>query len=358
MTTRFGGTRREIAALRLSALGIAAPASAPVPGEVPRSLLAMQAQDYAGALWSIGLRSPGATLVGVEQAHERGDFVRSWPMRGTLHFTAPDDLGVLLSLTGERMVRSAEGRRRDLGLTPADFARAEEVARELLSGGRHATRADLLLAFDAAGVSPEGQRGAHTIGQLAQTGVIVLCGQKDYALLDEWAAARPLDRATALAEVTRRYFESHGPATVQDFAWWSSLTLTDARAGLAAVQAHLVELERDGTTYYHRPGLEPAPGAVHLLPGFDEYVLGYTDRTAQLAREHWTTIVPGGNGMFLSTIVVGGEVVGTWRRDRTPKKVTVTLQPFAALTAATLRGVRRELSRYSDFVELPVTLAE
>jgi hypothetical protein len=355
-TSAFSANRRTLAALRLSALGIATP-SAAEPADAVRASLALQAQDYPGALWAIGLRTPGVTLAGVEAAHEGGAFVRSWPMRGTLHMVAPDDLGWMLSLTGERMVRSAAGRHRQLELSDADFASAATIARDLLVGGAHATRAEMLAAFDAGGVSTAGQRGVHLLGRLSYTGQIVLSGQKRYALLADWARhPRSLTRDEALRELALRYFTGHGPATVQDLAWWAGVTLTDARAGLAAARDELVELEVDGTTYLHRPGLEPAESGVHMLPGFDEYVLGYTDRSAQLAPEHMNTIVPGSNGMFLATIVVDGEIVGTWKKHPSAKRMRVTLEPFGSLSAGAVRAIRKALIRYGEFLEQPVEL--
>ncbi|MEO8262021.1 MAG: winged helix DNA-binding domain-containing protein [Pseudolysinimonas sp.] len=351
-------SRTDLAALRLSALGIAT-ADAPAPVDAVRRLLAMQAQDFPGAMWSVGLRVPGSTAESVEAAHAAGDIVRSWPMRGTLHLVAAEDLGWMLGLTGKRMVRAAEGRRRQLGLTPDDFVRAEEVARRELSGGRHASRADLFAAFDAAGMSTAGQRGVHALGQLAQTSVLVQSGRERWALLEEWVREpRRLEPDEALREFALRYMLGHGPATARDFAWWSSLTLTDARAGVAAAAAELDAVEVDGETYYLRPGLEPAARGVHLLPGFDEFVLGYTDRTPQLPPQHWQTIVPGGNGMFLSTIVVDGQVVGTWRRQKTTKKeITLALFPFSELSPTTLRAATRRLRRYAEFLQIEVRFA-
>jgi hypothetical protein len=347
-------SRARLAGLRLSALGIAA-ADAPTPVDAVRRLLAMQAQDFAGALWSVGLRVPDATAASVEAAHTSGAIVRSWPMRGTLHLVAADDLGWMLSLTGARMVRAAEGRRRGLGLEAADFVLAEHLVRGLLDGGRHASRADLLAAFRAGGIATDGQRGVHTLSQLAQTGVLVQSGRDVWTLLEEWVPSpRMLGPDEALREFALRYMLGHGPATARDLAWWSSLTLTDARAGLAAARDELDTLEVDGETYYLRPGLEPAPEAVHLLPGFDEFVLGYTDRTAQLAPEYFLAIVPGGNGVFHPTIVVDGQVVGTWRRE----KGTLRLSPFGSLSATTLRAIRKRVDRYSAFLGTTVTLAE
>jgi hypothetical protein len=347
-------SRDRLTALRLSALGIAA-ADAPTPVDAVRGLLAMQAQDFAGALWSVGLRVPDATAASVEAAHTSGAIVRSWPMRGTLHLVAAEDLGWMLSLTGSRMVRAAEGRRRGLGLEAADFVLAEDIVRGLLGGGAHTSRAELLAALRAGGLPTDGQRGVHTLGQLAQTGVLVQSGRDVWTLLEEWIPApRVLAPEEALREFALRYMLGHGPATARDLAWWSSLTLTDARAGLAAAGAELETLEVDGQTYYLRPGLEPAPRAAHLLPGFDEFVLGYTDRTAQLAPEHFTTIVPGGNGVFHPTIVVDGQVAGTWKREKT----RLRLIPFGTLSATTLRAIRRRVERYSGFLGTELALAD
>jgi hypothetical protein len=355
--TPFGPARRRLTALRLSALGIADP-MAPTPEAVVRNALATQAQDYLGTLWAVGLRTPDASAADVESAHEAGRFVRSWPMRGTLHFVAAEDLGWMLGLTAARMLQTAAGTRRRIGLTDADYARAEGVARELLAGDRKATRAELHAAFEAAGVSTEGQRGVHILGQLAQLGILVLAARDSWALLDEWVPSpRRLDREEALREFALRYFISHGPATVKDFSWWSSLTMADARAGLASARESLDELELDGTTYYLRPDLEPAERAVHLLPGFDEYLLGYGDRSAPLAGTHANTVVPGGNGLFMPTIVIDGEVVGIWKRERRSKRIVVTLSPLQPLTGVAMRGIKKRIARYAEFLGTEVELA-
>jgi len=357
MASPFSPARRRLTGLRLSALGIDAPAASS-PEEAVRNACAMQAQDFLGALWSVGLRTPGSTAAGVEAAHSAGGFVRSWPMRGTLHFLAGEDLGWMLGLTAARMLQSAAGRRRQLGITDDDYERAEAVARDRLGGGARAKRSELLAEFETAGVSTEGQRGVHILGQLAQLGILVLAARDSWVLLDEWVTApRRLDREEGLRELALRYFTSHGPATVKDFSWWSSLTLTDARAGLAAAREQLDELELEGLTYFLRPDLEPAGRDVHLLPGFDEYLLGYADRSAPLAAEHANAVVPGGNGLFMPTVVVDGEVVGIWKRERGSKRTRVTLAPLRAITAGTERSVRKKLVRYGEFLETEVELA-
>jgi hypothetical protein len=359
----FTPARRQLTALRLAALGIAEPrASSPV--EAVRHLLALQAQDYSGALWSIGLRTPGATASSAEAAHLEGDVVRSWPFRSTLHFVAAEDLGWMLSLTADREHAKAAGRYRELELEPADFDRAERIARDRLHGGARLERRELIAALAEGGLDVEGQRGAHLLGRLAQSGVAVLCGQNTWTLLDDHVRdPRRLERGEALSELARRYLAARGPATDRDLAWWSGLTLTDARAAIAGVDEEFDRLEVDGVTYRMRPGLDAEAAAVrtdavHLLPGFDEYVLGYTDRSAALADRPLSDIVPGGNGMFLSTIVVGGEIVGTWRRTVRAKGVEVLAQPWTALTASARRGFARAAARYAEYLGLPLTLAD
>lgn len=347
--------RRTLTGLRLAAQGIARPATDD-PVAVTRSLLALQAQDYLGVLWSLGLRTR-ATEAEVEAAHASGALVRSWPLRGTLHLVAAEDLGWMLSLTGERTVRAGAGRHRQLGLDETDFARVAAIARDRLTGGGRADRDELLAAFREGGVGTDGQRGAHLLGRLAHTGLVVLSGRTEYALLDEHVPApRVLDPDAAADELALRYFTGHGPATVRDLAWWSGLPLTLVRAATARVRDRLAAIEVDGVEYLLRPGLEPDGDGVHALPGFDEYLLGYADRSAALPPEHADTIVPGGNGMFLPTLVVRGEVVGTWRRDRGRRVVRAAVAPFAPLTAVAERGFGVAMRRYGRFAGCEVVV--
>jgi hypothetical protein len=363
MTRSYGANRRELATLRLSVQRIGAPSES--PAAAVRHSLAVQAQDFAGAKWSVGLRSRNGTDVAVEAALDACEIVRSWPMRGTLHFTAPDDLGWMLALTSARTIRSSAGRHRQLELTEHDCATARDAAVAALNGGRALSRDDLLAVFEAAGVSTAGQRGIHLINRLALWGVIVFgplqpgiggkAKKQTFALLEEWLREpRVLESDEALGEFALRYFSGHGPATVRDFAWWSSLTLADARAGLAVARPSLDELDIDGTQYFLPRDATAAAPAVHALPGFDEYLLGYQDRSAALAPEHSELVVPGKNGLFLPTIVVDGEIVGTWRRTVSAKGVAVEPLPFDGLSSADAAGFERAVEAYAAFLDAPL----
>lgn len=351
-------TRRELTGLRLAAQRIASPPASSVADTV-RWMLALQAQDLPGARWSVGLRTPGTTDADVRAALAAGEIVRSWPLRGTLHLVAPEDLGWMLELTRPRQRPWAATRRRDLGITDDELARAVDTARRVLEGGR-VLRRDLLLAeFERAGIPTSSQRGYHLLWNLAHEGVTVFGppdgDQPTFVLFDEWITVhRQLEPDEALGEFALRYARSHGPVTDRDFAWWSSLTLTQARRGLDI--AGLPFIEREGVRYFHAPGLGPAPSAVHLLPGFDEFLLGYQDRSAPLAAEHSARIVPGNNGVFRPTIVVNGIVVGTWRRTASATRVTVEFESFADLADRPRARATQVAERYGRFLGVPATI--
>ena len=359
-----------LAARRLVNQQIAA-TSCTTPAEVVARLLALQAQDYLGALWSIGLRLPGSSEASIEQALDDRSLVRTWPLRGTLHIVAAPDVAWLLELLAPRRLAQLAGRRKQLGIDESTLARSRLVCREALAGGKQLERGAMFATLEAAGISTAGQRGIHILGHLAQEGLLCLGArsgkQFTFTLLDEWVPhARSLPRDEALAELARRYFAGHGPASVQDLAWWAGLTLGDARKATAAAVPHLVQETIDGVVYWQAP---PPPSAaptgrpdslddaVHLLPGFDEYLLGYTDRRAVLDPQHAPLTHPGANGVLFPVVVISGQVCGVWKREIKKKAVAVTFTSFAPLTAAQKEAVAMEAQRYGQFLELPVTIA-
>lgn len=326
------------------------------PADVVRWMLAMQGQDLAGAKWSVGLRAPGSTLADVDASLADGTVIRSWPMRGTLHLVAAADIGWMLELTAGRTLQSMARRYRELDLDDETFEQAREVAIGALQGGRALPRAELFAHFEKAGIATTGQRAPHLLGRLHLTRTLCLGPMhgvhQAVVLMDEWVPnPRRMERDEALGEFVRRYFSSHGPATIRDFIWWTKLLVRDANVGLEMARDQLEELVIDGTSYWMAPGLpDRASSAVHLLPGFDEYLLGYQDRSAVLAAQYAQAIVPGNNGMFQPTIVSAGRVVGTWRRKSAPGHVTVTPIPFEPLTEAHMTRLMSAAAGYGRFL--------
>jgi len=351
--------------MRVAAQLIEDPAPS-TPHGVVSHLLAMQAQDYAGALWAIGLRLPDSTQPDVERAIAQREIVRTWPMRGTLHFVAAEDVHWLLPLLTPRILAGAAGRETQLELDAATFAASRELFTAALSGGRLITRPDAMEMLESAGISTTGQRGYHILWRLAQEGLIVLGPmaerQQTFALLDEWVtpSRSALDpgapREELLAHLARRYFTGHGPATLADLARWAGIPKRDARAALEAISDTLESADHDGERYFFAPGLAGAassrhPGGAHLLPGFDEYMLGYTGRSHQLGEhlaEYGSRVAS--NGMFAPTVVIDGRAVGVWKRTLTARRVTFALTEFRSLSAAERVAVEAEQATYARFV--------
>ncbi|MGJ7439435.1 winged helix DNA-binding domain-containing protein [Aquipuribacter sp. MA13-6] len=369
-------TPREVGLLRLVAQGLVGV----VPGtgalDVVRRLTAVQAQDLPGALTSVALRTSSRARDDVVAALDGGSVVRTWPMRGTLHLVAADDLGWLLRTTAVRSLSRFAARQAELGIDTATLGRATALADALLATAHHAspgrrpadtadtadragpgvTRAELMGAWEDAGITTSGQRGYHLVVHLALTGLLCLgptsrsgpgsqprCEQSFVRVADWVGPGLAVDGDEALAELARRYFLGHGPATAADLARWAGITAGQARTGLAAAAASLTPVEVDGVQHWLDPavpdrlaGCRDEAEQVLLLPGFDEYLLGYADRSAVLAPEHAERVVPGRNGVFRPTVVDAGRVVGTWRRAGSGHRgpaAGVLVEPFTPLSA-------------------------
>lgn len=336
------------------------------PSDVVKHLGAVQAQDYLAALWAVGLRTKGAAEEDVERALAGREVVRTWPMRGTLHFVPAADARWMLGLLTPRVVARSASRYRQLELDERTFARSGRVFVRALGGGKSLTRSAMYEVLEAARISTAGQRGIHILSRLAQDGLICFGAregkQQTFALLEEWVAeSKSLGRGEALGELARRYFEGHGPATLQDFVWWSGLTTADARAGLEAAAPRLVRESVDGQTYWLPPRAgrpesqsEDEARAAHLLPVYDEYTVAYKDRSAALSASDAGQT---GNGIFRHVIVIRGRVVGTWTRTLRKDSVVVKQTLLRKLNRAEARAAASAAKRYGEFLGAPVVLS-
>lgn len=320
--------------------------------------LAVQAQDYLGALWGVGQRVHGADEADVERALAERRLVRSWPLRGTLHLVAAADLRWLLALAGTRSLQRHQQRlRRDFDLDERVVARARKVCERVLGGGRALARDALYAQFDAAGIATAASRGLHLLWWLAHEGTVCFgprAGkQHTLVLLEDWLPpAPPRSREDALATLARRYFASRGPASVQDFAWWSGLAAADAAAAHESVRASLAVERVDAVEYWYEPaGDVPRGGArVHLLPAWDEYTVAYRERGAFLDAAHASRA---GNGIFKPALLADGRIAGTWKRTLSKAGVEVVAEWFAEPAAPLRKAFDAAASRYAAFLGVP-----
>jgi hypothetical protein len=331
-----------------------------------RWLGAVQSQDYAGAKWALGQRTRAATDAELDRVYDEGAILRTHVMRPTWHFVLPEDIRWLLELTGPRVRVGLAGRYRQLEIDKGQVARANAAFTQALAGGRHLTRPELGDALRAVGISPDGQRLPHLIIGAELDGLIASGPRRGkqvaYALLEERAPKAPaLDRAEALAELTRRYFRSHGPAQLQDYVWWSGLTVADARTGIALAGAALERQAIGGNDYWFDAGAGPpcmAGGVAHLLPNFDEYIVAYRDRAAALHSDRPFEPALFSFGSILSNVVtVGGRVRGGWRRTVARGGLRVEVRLLDRLEPAEAAAVEEAGHRLAHFLGRPVALS-
>jgi hypothetical protein len=320
---------------------------------------AMQGQDNASVMWSLGARLPEFTAADVRAALERREAVRTWPMRGTVHLVPSRDARWMVELTGARSLAGAAARRARLGIGADVADRAVDALAGALAGGGRLTRSRCLEVLAAAGIESRAQFGYHLLWYASVRGVTCIAPnigtEQSFALLDEWAPDphRP-ERDEALATLAVRFFRSHGPATRSDLVRWTGLTVTDAKRGIAAAGEELAAVRVEGHEMLVDPTVldsASAGGGMLALPGFDEYMLGYKDRSMMVDPEHMPAIVPGGNGVFQPTIVRDGRVIGTWKRTAGRGRVVVTVRPLVTIDAADRERIEGALQPYARFLD-------
>ncbi len=296
---------------------------------------AMQAQDYAMSKWALGVRLPNSTEQEIEAAIHNGEIIRTHLLRPTWHLVSADDIYWMLELTAPQIKSILKPRHRELELTKAVIAKSRAIMEKVLRGGRHVLREELIAELRKAKIATENNRASHLFLQAELEGVIcsggTVKGKPTYALLEERVLKpKPLTRDEALAKLAERYFTSHAPATLQDFVWWSGLSVGDARCGLDLVKSDLVSETVDSKTYWlpsSFSGPRTSKESVHLLPAFDEFIISYTDRSASLPHTGHKKAVSD-NGIFRPTIVVNGKVIGLWKRTIKKDKVLLETEYF------------------------------
>ena len=347
--------------LRLHNQHLLAPRRTPL--DVVRSLGALQSQDFPSACWAIGQRTTGLVQADVLRAFDEGRIVRTHVLRPTWHFVDPADLRWMLRLTGPRVQAIAAAYYRNKGLDARMLARSRTVLAKELQKRRYRTRNELAAAF-AKSRLPVEPLAVSFLMMDAELTSLVCSGPKrgaqfTYALVDERIpATKALDGEAALAELTRRYFSSHGPATARDFAWWSGLTQRDARAGLAQ-NGQFESATIEGLTYWFAPPAAQPPRrsrpVAHLLPNYDEYLGSYRDRA--LVGDHAVRGDPGAARAMPHGLVIDGQLAGGWRRTPSTTGADVAVQPARRLRSVEIEAVESAAAEYGRFTGMPVRLS-
>jgi len=334
------------------------------PEEVVGWLGAMQAQEFPVAKWSVAQRANGVNEEAVARAFDQGTILRSHFLRPTWHFALARDIRWLLTATAPRVQALNAYYNRQHGIDEALAVKSNAVLAKALEGGNHLTRKELAAILDRAGIVASGPQLAYIIMR-AELDAIVVSGatqgrQHTYALLDERAPnTKRLDRDEAVAELTKRFFVSRGPATLRDLARWSSLTASECKTGLETVKSALEHEEIDGRTYWFSPSsrtrtAQPRP-RVDLVQGYDEIIMSYSESKDVIAPVS-TDLVVRDRRIFLHAILLDGRVIGHWRQDPPKGSVAIETILHRTLEPSEARALRAAIERYGWFLGVPASL--
>jgi len=332
------------------------------PEKLLSHLGAIQAQDFAMAKWAIGSRIPGLAEADVEKSFEKGTIVRTHILRPTWHLVAAEDLRWMLELTAPHVRRIVNSYSQKLELTDALLSKTRKIIEKSLSGNNHLTRKEIMQILSENGINSDGWRSSHIMFDAELSGLV--CNginkgkQFTYSLIDETIKKHnSFSGDEALAELTFRYFNSRGPATIPDFCWWSGLTLTKARKGVELNSQKLHQFIKENQTYYFTGNLtESKPDkTIYFLPAFDEFLIAYKDRSASMDTSHYKKVIAG-YGIFKPLMIQNGFVKGTWQRTVKKDEVHIQLSFIDKVNKSEFEKFAKASEDYGNFLGKKVTV--
>ena len=315
----------------------------------------VQAQDFNSATWAIGTRLSNCTEKTVHEDFDKGEILRIHVLRPTWHLITPENIRWMLKLSAKRIMQSMKSRDHELGLTDEIYAKCYRIIETALEKEDCITRDDLMNVLHNAGMKFDTSQMYHVMTGAEANGMIcsgALCDKKQtYALLEKRVPpTKSLTKEESLAKLARIYFTGHGPATLQDFVWWSGLSTGEARQGLESVQSEFISETFDEQKYW-MPNIDSLPSVrskIFLLPAFDEFLVGYKDRTAVITSENHKKAISS-NGVFRPVVIKNGRAIGLWKKASSGKKV-ISVTPFEPIDSETQQLIDIEAEKYRGFI--------
>jgi len=328
------------------------------PSEVVSWFGAMQAQDYHGSKWSVGLRMKSATDSTIEKSIANKEIIRTWALRGTLHFVTPPDIYWIMDLVAPKLIKSLASRYKQMELDSKLISKSNNLLVKAVEGNKALTRAELKEILSKSKIPTHELRLGFILQRAVFDKLMCLGPRRDkeftFVSLEEWAPkTKAITREEAISLLAKRFYQSHFPATDQDFAWWSGLTINEARSGSEMNKSTLIRESINGIDYWVSENIHEVKSNipdVFLLPGFDEYMLGYKDRSAIIDNQHVKHVFASGNAIFKNTIVINGKVEGTWSRAIKKNEVIIETYLFPGLKKTYSKELKKEAERFGKFL--------
>jgi hypothetical protein len=322
---------------------------------------ALQAQDFNMSRWAVGVRVSSATNKIIEKAFNNAEIIRTHLLRPTWHIVSSKDIYWLLELTAPQIKASLRSRHKGLEITQQVIKKSRKIIENCLRGENHLTREELISNLENSKIKTRNNRASHIFLMLELDGLIcsgIIKGKKQtYALLEERVPAKKiLYRDEALAELAKKYFTSHGPATLYDFAWWSGLSMRDSGHALEMVKENFISASVNSKTYWFKDEFnfnKKMNNDIFLLPAYDEFIISYKDRSAVIAQENFSKAVSN-NGMFRPVIVYKGNVIGLWKSIREKDNILIEATLFKSHSKLVDRLIKKTSFLFEDFWGKPV----
>lgn len=333
------------------------------PQEIVHHLGAMQAQDYAMAKWAIGSRCD-ASEKEIEEAINSAQIIRTHILRPTWHFVAAEDIHWMLDVSGPQVKRIVTSYVKKYGLDTKKLEQLNASIEKILAGNNHLTRDEIMQELNIKKTSKEGSLGGLIMMNAELDGLV--CNGKmkgkqiTYALLEE-RVAKPktnLSKEEGLAKLAQRYFESHGPATVLDFSWWSGFSPTTCKLAISSIESELNSVEIDNQEYWFGANFSDADNfceSVHFLAAFDEILISYKTREASILLEHQSKAFTN-NGIFKPIILENGKVIGTWKRTLKKDHAKIETQFFHEIDKVKKAELFDEIRSFENYLETKVII--
>jgi len=318
---------------------------------------AMQAQDFPMSKWAIGIRISNSTEKLIETAYNNGEIIRTHLMRPTWHMVSPDDIYWMLDLTAPKIKSSMKSRNNQLELTKEVFKKSNQLIEISLQKNKYLNRVELSSEFEKANIKTDNNRLSHLLMEAELDQIIcsgpIINNKLTYSLLQERVPTKkPLTKDESLAELAKRYFISQGPATLKDFVWWSGLSAAEARQGLNLVQSSFLSETFDSEKYWFTnsiSGYNFNSNSVQLLPAFDEFLIGYRDRSASIGQIHNIKAISN-NGIFRPILVIKGKVVGIWKRNIKKDRLLLEIESFIKINKSIKVEINKAAKRIEHFL--------
>jgi len=319
---------------------------------------AMQAQDYTMAKWAIGIRlNSNITDKEIEEVFNRGNILRTHVMRPTWHFVPNEDIRWMLKLTGQRMKNSIGSYFKKEGITAKLHLKINNLIEKTLSGNNHSTRQEIESILNKEGLLTHDHLMNGYVMYAEADGLIcsgsVKAKKQTYALMDERApVTEDIHKEEALIKLATRYFKSHSPATLNDFVWWSGLSITESKQAINLIKSELITEKVNEVDFFihesYKNDVIKSP-KLHFLPAFDEYLISYKDRTSVLHLDHHPKAF-NKNGTFYPVILCNGQIVGNWKKVAKGKQISFETIFFDKKIKTNKTQIKEAEDRYRSFL--------